>query len=137
MSDFKKDKGHKMLDARFTLAKSNINNYDIRLLSNFVTWCEENACWDKVDNLYYDAKRKIKQWEADNDNLQINDADLKPICKKCGGSMKPSKALENTLVSSDDFGGDANQRGSTQSRSGTAILVDCLKCDACGHSIRQ
>lgn len=52
----------------------------------------------------------------------------------CGGQGKPSKALLNTLVPFNDFGNDAGQRGTTQSRQGTAQLVDCLKCDKCGHS---
>lgn len=55
-------------------------------------------------------------------------------CKKCNGDCKPSQALNNTLVSMDDFGNDANSRGTTQSRVGTAEMVDCQKCENCGHS---
>lgn len=55
-------------------------------------------------------------------------------CKKCGGHAKPSKGLLNTLLSHSDFGGDAGLRGTTQTRNGPAELVDCLKCESCGHS---
>ena len=56
------------------------------------------------------------------------------ICKECGCIGKPSKALLNQLVSFDDFGNDADRRGTTQSRHGEAKEVDCLKCPNCGHS---
>lgn len=55
-------------------------------------------------------------------------------CTKCGGYCNPSKGFLNDLVSCDDFGNDANERGTTQSRTGDAKLVDCLKCEKCGHS---
>ena len=53
---------------------------------------------------------------------------------KCGGIGKHSKALLNTLVSFSDFGNDAGKRGTTQSRVGKAKMVDCIKCQTCGHS---
>jgi len=55
-------------------------------------------------------------------------------CIKCNSKCLPSKAYNNTLVSSNDFGNDANNRGITQSRIGRAVLVDCMKCTNCGHS---
>lgn len=55
-------------------------------------------------------------------------------CRRCGGLLQDSKALVNTLVSFDDFGNDAGQRGTTQSRIGIARLVSCKKCTECGHS---
>lgn len=55
-------------------------------------------------------------------------------CTKCGGNCNPSKAFLNTLISLNNFGGDAGQRGTTQSRQGKAELVDCMKCEDCGHS---
>ena len=55
-------------------------------------------------------------------------------CKKCGGKCHPSKALNNTMVYYDDFGGDAGGRGTTGSRSGKPKMVECLKCEDCGHS---
>ena len=56
------------------------------------------------------------------------------LCKKCNGVGLPSKGLLNTLVSAEDFGNDAGSIGSTQYRGGQARLVDCLKCNKCGHS---
>lgn len=55
-------------------------------------------------------------------------------CIKCEKQGLPSKALLNTLVSSNDFGNDAGNRGTTQSRQGKAKLIDCIKCSSCGHS---
>jgi hypothetical protein len=57
------------------------------------------------------------------------------ICKKCNGLGKPSKALQNTLVEFIDFpNGKKGDRGNTLSRSGQAILINCIKCISCGHS---
>jgi len=56
-------------------------------------------------------------------------------CIKCGSEAKPSKALLNTLIAAQDFGGETiHTRGATVSRSGKATLADCLKCTNCGHS---
>lgn len=55
-------------------------------------------------------------------------------CRECGGETKDSKVLVNSLVSFNDFGGDAGKRGTTQSRVGTAKLQNCKKCVDCGHS---
>lgn len=58
----------------------------------------------------------------------------KQYCPKDWSKLQPSHALKNTLVSSNDFGGDQFEDGATQSRSGNAIMVDCLKCPQCGFS---
>jgi hypothetical protein len=55
-------------------------------------------------------------------------------CNVCGGNMKEGKAFVNTLVAMSDFGGDAGQRGTTQTRKGAPVLVDVFKCEDCGHS---
>ena len=53
-------------------------------------------------------------------------------CKKCGGDMKVGKALQQTYTGSpDDLGGDVV----TMSAGGSGVLVECLKCVACGWSI--
>lgn len=57
-------------------------------------------------------------------------------CNKCKSDMKPSKALMNTLVSFNDFGNDAGSRGTTLSRNGKAVLIDCYKCITCGRSVK-
>lgn len=61
--------------------------------------------------------------------------DSKQLCRRCNVPMVLGKALQDTLVSLDDFGGDAGEPGTTMSRSGPAVLVDCLKCPECGHSV--
>jgi len=58
----------------------------------------------------------------------------KNVCRKCDGNGKPSKVLLNAMVSFNDFGNDAGSRGTTQARVGSASLVDCIKCEDCGHS---
>jgi hypothetical protein len=57
-------------------------------------------------------------------------------CRKCGGEMKPSKAYRETyLMGLPDFPGDTYGRGQTISGGGPGVLVDCLKCSACGWSV--
>lgn len=59
-------------------------------------------------------------------------AQTEGICRKCGGSMKPSKAIEQTYTGSPDFiGGEVV----TISPGGTGKLIDCLKCEKCGWSV--
>lgn len=55
-------------------------------------------------------------------------------CFVCGGLMQDSTAFQNTLVASEDFGGDASNRGTTQSRTGQALHIKVRKCVVCGHS---
>ena len=55
-------------------------------------------------------------------------------CYVCGGIMQDGEALDNTLISYDDFGGDAGNRGTTQSKDGEAKLIKVRKCQSCGHS---
>lgn len=55
-------------------------------------------------------------------------------CFECGGLMKDGVALDNTLISYDDFGGNAGNIGTTQSKCGEAKLIKVRKCQSCGHS---
>jgi hypothetical protein len=55
-------------------------------------------------------------------------------CCKCNSPCKESSGLLNTLTSSEDFGDDRGKPGTTQSRTGLAKLVKCMKCSNCGHS---
>lgn len=59
---------------------------------------------------------------------------IRNTCFVCGGLMKDSTALDNTIVSFNDFGNDAGQRGSTQSKTGEAVIKKVRKCSSCGHS---
>ena len=61
---------------------------------------------------------------------------IKNTCFKCGGSMKPSKSFLNEMVSFDDFGNDAGERGTTQSPVGEPKLINVNKCSCCGHSYK-
>lgn len=55
-------------------------------------------------------------------------------CFVCGGLMKDGESLDNTYLSFDDFGNDAGQRGTTQSKCGHPIIKQVRKCTNCGHS---
>lgn len=54
-------------------------------------------------------------------------------CKKCNGTMKPSKAIAQVFVGSPDFIGDTDCV--TMSPGGPGKLVDCMKCEKCGWSV--
>ena len=50
-------------------------------------------------------------------------------CRTCGGKCTPGKVLKNETVvsSSDEFGGTMSDRGFPQ-------ILNCFKCESCGHS---
>lgn len=48
------------------------------------------------------------------------------LCRKCGGAMKPGKAIAQTVECSDE---------GTCSPAGPGMLVDCMKCERCGWSV--
>ena len=56
-------------------------------------------------------------------------------CPRCRvGKLRPGKALGQTWVAGiGDF--DDKAIGITMSVGGPGKLIDCLKCDACGHSV--
>lgn len=47
-------------------------------------------------------------------------------CRKCGGAMKPGKAMGQTVECSDE---------GTCSPAGPGKLIDCMKCEVCGWSV--
>jgi len=53
-------------------------------------------------------------------------------CRKCGGEMKPGKALKEGVTSSTDDIGDGSVV--TLNPSGQCRMVDCMKCSECGWS---
>ena len=53
-------------------------------------------------------------------------------CCRCGGAMKLGKALEQTWRGSPEWEGDTI---CTMSPGGPGRLIECLKCEKCGHSI--
>lgn len=57
---------------------------------------------------------------------------LSEVCPHCYGSMRPGKATMQTFRGFADFpGGEAV----TMSPGGPGGLIDCLKCEKCGHSV--
>ena len=85
-----------------------------------------------------DAQNKFSdQWIfPEYVSKEIVETIIKNTCFKCGGSMKPSKAFMNEIVSFNDFGNDAGQRGTTQSPVGKPELINVNKCSLCGHSYK-
>ena len=56
-----------------------------------------------------------------------------PRWRRCGGRMKRGIALEQTYTGSPDFpGGEVV----TMSPGGPGRLVECMKCERCGWSVR-
>ena len=57
------------------------------------------------------------------------------ICHKCNVPMQPGKYIAQTWVAgSPDFPGDTY--ASTFSAGGAGVLRDCMKCPACGRSVK-
>jgi len=81
---------------------------------------------------------KVRRWVLGKDGIKRwldtgTPIDKPPSnCPRCGGEMKPGKALLQTSSGSPDFvGGDVV----THSPGGPGRLTDCLKCCQCGHSL--
>jgi hypothetical protein len=56
-------------------------------------------------------------------------------CRKCGGAMNPGHAIVQTFTAgAPDFPGSTVCV--TISPGGPGVLVDCMKCEACGGSVR-
>jgi hypothetical protein len=53
-------------------------------------------------------------------------------CRKCGGAMKPGKYIVPHVSGSPDLDGEPVTMSVSP---GPAKLADCLKCEACGHSV--
>lgn len=53
-------------------------------------------------------------------------AEIVDSCRKCGGFMKPGKAMGQTFAISNE---------GTCSPAGPGVLVDCMKCAECGWSV--
>lgn len=53
-------------------------------------------------------------------------------CRKCGGQMKPSKAIAQTYTGIADF---PDGEVVTMSAGGPGKLIDCMKCVKCGWSV--
>ena len=62
-----------------------------------------------------------------------SNAGLEGTCKKCGGAMKPGKAIAQTWTGLPDFPGD--KHCVTISPGGSGKLIDCMKCEKCGWSM--
>jgi len=68
---------------------------------------------------------KTNEWIA----LKAKELGLLDGCRKCGGEMKPGKAMQETYTGTPDMGEIV-----TMSAGGPGRLVDCMKCVECGWS---
>ena len=58
---------------------------------------------------------------------------LHSSCPRCGGAMKPGKAIEQAWTAgTPDF---IDSECVTMSPGGPGRLVDCMKCGECGYSV--
>ena len=55
-------------------------------------------------------------------------------CPKCCGDMKPGAAIAQTYTGSEDFPGGGIV---TMSPGGPGRMIECMKCDTCGHSVER
>ena len=56
------------------------------------------------------------------------------ICLRCGGNMKPGTAMAQNYGGIHDF---PNGPVVTLSPKGPGKLIECLKCEKCGHSVSK
>ena len=75
-----------------------------------------------------------RQWVLgrDGEKRWADTGDACEGCRKCGGEIKPGKALAQTFTGLPDFPG---KEVVTISAGGPGRLIDCMKCEACGHSV--
>lgn len=77
----------------------------------------------------------MRKWVIGRDGVKrwADTGDACEGCRRCGGETKPSKAIAQTLTGLPDFPGD--NHCVTLSPGGPGMLIDCLKCEKCGHSV--
>jgi len=76
----------------------------------------------------------LRQWAVGRDGVKrwADTGDACDGCRRCGGEMKPSTAIAQTYTGTPDFSGGEVV---TLSPGGHGKVVDCLKCEKCGHSV--
>jgi hypothetical protein len=57
--------------------------------------------------------------------------EIRGNCGRCGGRMSPGVAMWQTVVGEPDMGGEVV----TMSPGGPGRLIECRKCEQCGHSV--
>lgn len=76
----------------------------------------------------------MRQWVIGRDGVKrwADSGDACEGCRRCGGEMKPSKAIAQTYTGLPDFN---DKEVVTLSPGGTGRLVECMKCAVCGWSV--
>ena len=80
------------------------------------------------------VRGSMRQWVVGGDGVKrwADTGDACDGCRRCGGEMKPGKAIEQTCTGTPDFhGGEVV----TMSPGGPGKLVECQKCSKCGYSV--
>jgi hypothetical protein len=83
--------------------------------------------WMERRSIYQDAQVKNAHEAARSTLARCGER-----CPRCGGAMRPGKAMVSTVTGTPDFPGCEVV---TMSPGGPGRLVDCLKCEGCGHSV--
>lgn len=80
--------------------------------------------------------RRPQNHDRYRDNFDGINWGKQPKCRRCGATLKPGVALQQTWVAGmPDFpGDDENSPGQTMCCGGPGELVSCHKCPECGHS---
>jgi len=90
----------------------------------------------KLDGLRAQLAMALSSNTPSKMQIALLKAEIKKLeeitCRKCGGEMKPGKAIEQTYTGTPDFVGDAHPV--TVSPGGKGRLIDCKKCERCGWS---
>lgn len=85
---------------------------------------EDKESTDMSKPINENLRDGLKRW-ADNGHAVGG-------CRRCGGEMRPGKAIAQTYTGAPDFPGCEVV---TMSPAGPGAMVECLKCSECGHSV--
>ena len=92
--------------------------------------CDREA-WERVRGLWRGNTPSSGAASAISDKnpceTPVNDGK----CRKCGGTMRPGKALVNGWSGSDDMGEVCTVSADPKLHK----LIDCMKCEKCGWSV--
>ena len=98
--------------------------------------CDREA-WEQVRALWRDKDKNPANKDAINDTLKDisprlpDEMSVSGHCPKCGGTLRPGKALVNGWSGCDDMGEICTV--SLDPR--ISKMIDCMKCEKCGWSV--
>jgi hypothetical protein len=129
-------------------ANEEICNFAIRdlrngkIINDFPDYGKHDLSGSSYGSLIVTKNNRVLYFFSYSDDIQFEDVTqhfefvkttLPTICRKCKGNCFPSKALINPLCGVSEWS-DGDMIGATLNASSDAVMVDCLKCEHCGHS---